>query len=51
MRGGTVSLEIEGVKYSPLSVKTELGDMTFKDGVFSGLFWGRIVTPDTAGQS
>ena len=23
--------------------------MGFKEGVFSGLFWGRIDTPDTAG--
>jgi CubicO group peptidase (beta-lactamase class C family) len=51
VRGGDVTLEIDGKKYSPLSVKTELGDMSFKDGVFSGLFWGRIDTSDTAGQS
>ena len=50
-KGGQASLEIDGKNYSPLSVKTELGDMNFKDGVFSGLFWGRIDTPDTSGQS
>ncbi len=50
-RGGEVTLEIGGKKYSPLPVKTELGDMNFKEGVFSGLFWGRIDTPDTSGQS
>ncbi len=50
-RGGQATLEIDGKNYSPLSVKTELGDMSFKDGVFSGLFWGRIDTPDTTGQS
>jgi len=51
MRGGDVTLEINGKKYSPLSIKTELGDMNFKDGVFNGVFWGRIETPDTAGQA
>ena len=51
IKGGEVSLEIDGKKYSPLSIKTELGDMNFKDGVFSGLFWGQIDTPDTAGQT
>lgn len=45
---GEVTLEINGKKYKPLPVKTELGDMGFKDGIFSGLFWGRIETPDTA---
>jgi hypothetical protein len=50
-RGGQATLEIDGKDYSPLSVKTELGDMNFKDGVFGGLFWGRIDTPDTTGQS
>ncbi len=50
-RGGQATLEIDGKNYSPLPVKTELGDMNFKDGVFSGLFWGRIDTPDTTGQS
>jgi hypothetical protein len=50
LKGSDVTLEIDGRKYSPLSVKTELGDMTFKDGAFSGLFWGRIETPDTAGM-
>ena len=50
-RGGQATLELDGKNYSPLSVKTELGDMNFKDGVFSGLFWGRIDTPDTTGQS
>jgi hypothetical protein len=50
-RGLGVVLEIDGKKYSPSSVKTELVDMTFKDGVFHGLFWGRIDTPDTAGLS
>jgi hypothetical protein len=49
--GGGATLEIDGKKNSPLPVKTELGDMNFTDGVFSGLFWGRIPTPDTAGQS
>jgi CubicO group peptidase (beta-lactamase class C family) len=49
MKGSDVILEIDGKKYYPLSVKTELGDMSFKDGIFSGLFWGRIDTPDTAG--
>jgi CubicO group peptidase (beta-lactamase class C family) len=48
---GGVRLEIDGKRNSPLPVKTELGDMNFTDGVFSGLFWGRIPTPDTAGQS
>jgi hypothetical protein len=50
MRGGPVVLEIDGIRASPLSVKTELGEMSYKDGVFTGLFWGRIDTPDTAGQ-
>jgi CubicO group peptidase (beta-lactamase class C family) len=50
-KGDLTRLEINGNKTSPLSVKTDLGDMAFKDGVFSGLFWGRIDTPDTAGQS
>ena len=49
-KGGPVALEIDGIRSSPLSVRTELGDMAWKDGVFSGLFWGRIETPDTAGQ-
>ncbi len=51
VRGSDAALEIDGKKYNPLSVKTELGGMAFKDGVFSGLFWGRIDTPDTAGQA
>jgi CubicO group peptidase (beta-lactamase class C family) len=50
MKGGPVTLEIDGIRYSPLSVRTELGDMSCKDGTFRGLFWGRIETPDTAGQ-
>lgn len=49
--GGGATLEIDGKSYAPLPVKTELGDMNFTDGVFSGLFWGRIPTPDTVGQS
>jgi len=50
MKGGPPTLEIDGIRYSPLSFKTELGDTTYTDGIFSGLFWGRIDTPDTAGQ-
>jgi CubicO group peptidase (beta-lactamase class C family) len=50
MRGGPVVLEIDGIRASPLSVKTELGEMSYEDGVFSGLFWGRIDTPDTSGR-
>jgi len=49
LHGGDVSLDVDGRKCTPLSIKTELGDMNFTDGVFSGLFWGRIETPDTSG--
>lgn len=49
-RGSEPVLEIEGKRYYPVPVKTELGDPEFKAGVFSGLFWGRIDTPDTAGR-
>ncbi len=47
--GDKVVLEISGRKYTPMPIKTELGDVDFQDGVFSGLFWGRIDSPDLAG--
>ncbi len=43
-------LEIGGKRCSPLSVRTELGDMGFAERVFAGLFWGRVEAPETAGR-
>ena len=50
-KGSDPQLEIDGKTTSPLSVRTELGPMTCKDGIFSGLFWGTIKTPDTTGRA
>ncbi len=47
-KGGKVKIELEEKAYSPLMIKTELGFIKFKDGIFSGPFFGNIKTPDTA---
>jgi hypothetical protein len=37
-----VSIELDGQMYSPLKMKTPLGDMMFKDGIFQGPFCGNF---------
>jgi CubicO group peptidase (beta-lactamase class C family) len=43
-----VSMKIGGRSLPPIGIKTPLGEMGFKKGVFKGLFMGRIDTPDAA---
>ncbi|MDH5468513.1 MAG: serine hydrolase, partial [Candidatus Aminicenantes bacterium] len=43
-----VSLELDGKIFSPLNMKTPLGDMQFKDGVFQGPFYGNFNTFESA---
>jgi hypothetical protein len=50
-RGADPTLEINGKTTSSLSVRTELGPMAYKDGIFGGLFWGTINSPDTTGRA
>ncbi len=35
-----VSIELDGQMYSPLKMKTPLGDMMFKDGIFQDMLYG-----------
>ena len=48
VQDNSVILELEGKTLSSLNMKTPLGRMGFTDGVFKGLFFGSITTPDTA---
>jgi len=50
-KDGKVRIELEGKTYSPLNIKTPLGFIKFKKGIFSGPFFGNIKTPDTARSS
>lgn len=47
-KDGKVRIELEGKTYSPLNIKTPLGFIKFKKGIFSGPFFGNIKTEDTA---
>jgi len=47
-KNSKVSLKLKGKTFSPLNVKTPLGDMSFKDGVFRGPFFGNIKNEDTS---
>jgi CubicO group peptidase (beta-lactamase class C family) len=44
---GHVDLALAGVVHRPIEVPTPLGRLDFRDGVFSGPFFGRIDTEDT----
>ena len=43
-----VSLELDGKIFSPLTMKTPLGTMKFKDGIFQGPFYGNFNTFESA---
>lgn len=46
--GGEVEMLIGGAAAPRLNVRTPLGEMGFRDGLFRGLFMGGIDTPDAA---
>ena len=47
-KDGQASMTMKGQSLPHIGIKTPLGEMGFKKGVFKGLFMGTIDTPDAA---